>query len=253
MSLFLVIVLFSARSLSAPDTGSAFAGFELVQFHKDRGEIIVDLCQNGVKLYTRLSDTVTLSTAPGWRVVTYSNRTKKIYTTDLKKFQGEDRVIFTLSGVPQFNIIPVTSAGTGTVAGLPVRNWKSFPNFHQSQMKAYYARAMPGNNPCEIDYSISTQLALKPQLSELMTRYYQFPKVPGIPIQLMYDSIDRHRVTLFTTHKCRPKTFTSNDFKPPASFQAVKSLAEVQADITDQNEAESLIQTFDLRRLGTHH
>jgi hypothetical protein len=207
----------------------------------------LDLCPQGIKVFIRKSELVTICTPPDWKVVAYSARTKKMFFSDLRHFRGEDRVIFQLTGNPQFNDIPINKIGPSMACELPVEKYKSTAEFAKTQTAAYQDRAVTGGFPCEITYSVSSHLALKPEIATLATRLYGFPKTDGVPIQLTYESIDTHKHTLFTTHGCHPKSFTSNDFKAPSGYLKVRSLAEVQADLKDPEGAESLIHSFDIK------
>jgi hypothetical protein len=115
-------------------------------------------------------------------------------------------------------------------------------------MIEYHSKGATGDFPSKIYYSVSPTLALRPQFGTLITRLYGSPKTNGVPIELAYEGLDLHKYTLFTTQECHTRTFTSADFKIPVGFRKVESLAEVQADLTDQNEAETLINSFDVTR-----
>jgi len=244
LALILIVVLpLSALSASS----SRFSGYELRQFHKDRGEIILDVCPHGIKAVTRKSNLITICMAPDWKVVSFSPRTKKIFSTDIPHYTGEDRVVFAITGNPQFDNIPLKKAGIAKFCGLPVEQYESTHAFSASQYIAYHRRETTGAFPAQVHYSTSARLAMQPQFATFIARFFKFPKTDGVAVELLYDSIDYQKFSLLITHTCQPKTFTNDDFKLPINYTKVKTLAEVQADITDQQEAETLIESFDSR------
>ena len=250
----LVAILLVVLPLSClSGTTSELSGYELRQFHKDRGGVVLDVCPRGIKAVTTKSNLVTICTPPDYRVVSYSPRTKKIFSTDIQHFTGEDRVLFVMTGTPQFDNIPIEKVANRTICGLPVERFDSPHSFGESQMALYHHNGATGSFPYLIHYSVSSKLAMQPRFAAFVSQYYRFPKSNGVAVELLYDSIGYEKCTELTTHTCRPKNFTRDDFTPPTNYTKVKTLAEVQADITDQKEAETLIDSFDVRKPLKRH
>jgi hypothetical protein len=248
-SIALLVILLAVLPLSCLSStpGHQFAGYELLQFHKDRGEVVLDVCPYGIKATTKKSNLITICTPPYAKVVCYSPRTHTIFSIDLQHFTGEDRVVFAATGNPQFDTIPIKQAGVGTIRGLPVEEFESPHSFAESQMAAWHQRAATGSFPSQVHYSVSSKLTMQPQFGLFMSRFYRFPETKSVAVELLYDSLEYKKVTELTTLSCHPKTFTSDDFKQPTDYKKVKTLAEVQADMTDQKEAETLINSFDTK------
>jgi hypothetical protein len=243
--ILILIVVLPLSALSA--SPNQFSGYELRQFHKDRGEIILDVCPHGIKAVTKKSNLITICMAPDWKVVSFSPRTKKIFSTDISHYSGEDRVVFAISGNPQFDSFPFKKAGVANICGLPVEQYESTHEFSASQFISYHHHEATGDFPAEVHYSTSSKLAMQPQFTTFIARFYKFPKTDGLAVELLYDSIAYRKCSLLITHTCQSKTFTNDDFKQPTDYKKVKTLAEVQADITNQQEAETLIESFDTR------
>jgi len=219
-------------------------GWEIEQFHRDRGGIVLDVSPEGLRIYVKKSGLVLVCRAPDWKIVLFSARTKKIFTTDIAHFRGEDRVVFAATGNPQFNDIPTQKESSAIVEGIPVDIYKSTPEFSTSQWTAYRNRAATGRFPLNVTYDVSAKLAIKPQFATVAVRLYGTPAATGIPIRLVYNGMDYEKHTLLTTSSCHAKNLTANDFKIPTGYEKVNSLVQVQADLTAEEDASKLIDSF---------
>jgi hypothetical protein len=246
--IFLVVIPCVVSSIpswsSTPQSKAKTNGWEIQQFHRDRGSIILDVSPEGLRILIKKSGLVLSYNAPDWKIVLFSARTKKIFTTDIEHFRGEDRVVFAATGNPQFNEIPTNKEASTNIANVPVDIYKSTPDFGKSQWKAYRNKEATGRFPLDVTYDVSPKLAIKPQFATVTTRLYGTPSASGIPIQLVYNGMDYEKHTLLTTSSCRLKNLTKDDFKIPSGYEKVNSLVEVQADLTAQEDASELIESF---------
>lgn len=227
-SLSLFIIAFSVSlcgSLSAGLTSPALAddkGWVLTQRSANFGDQYVYISPNGLKLVSPKQGVNIVTSAPEWNVALYNDKTRMYYSTSFAKWmQDLDRK---LAGRGQdMSQRKWTKAGSHNVAGLQATQY--VVEGGTSQMAAKHSAGIR-----HADCWISDDIAVPPQISQMLAKVYGLPDTRTFPLKVSTVSTSGTLTNMLDTYRTQVCPIPSHYFGLPQGYRRADSEAEVMVD-----------------------
>lgn len=235
----LVHLLFStcfalSTALCANAVSAAEKGVFLYQTSGLLGDLDVFISPIGVKIIAAKTGTVTVSTPPEWKTVTYNPKTKNSYAAPLKSFSGYlPRETFQTTGLP-WSQLPLVQSKTDQVAGMTAEAYVTPESFTNKQLKDQ-------NNECADSAFISSAkfvatkgISAPSQAFALLSQFHSLPNRGALPLKFQYKDLRGNLNTMLVTSQCKPVEVSKEDFEIPADLKTTNNIFAVHETKTIQ-------------------
>jgi hypothetical protein len=221
---YLGCLLFLSMLLTACSPAWAEQGLLLNQETKVFGEMEALISPIGVRVVNERLKTVTVSSAPDWKIVSYNPKTKLCFIVDdIKHFRSA--LIFSNDMFSGFNLetVPMRRNGSSTDSGLPTARYESTPPYAASQMASHLANEITGSAALIVDYDSFEQTKMPRSACDILAHIYGVPRTPGVPASLWYESCDKNKHKYLVTVSVKVVSCSKKDFDYPKDYRRVQS------------------------------
>jgi hypothetical protein len=216
-----------ALSISAKDAHKTDRGWTLTQESKLAGANSILLSKSGFKLEAPKAHYTILMRPPAWNVIFYSDKSRAMYETDARHWQGDVALTASLITTGRFSAMVPDKSKKETFMDLSASHIflkdpsgkPQSPDGASNEIRdtAYSA-----------DYWVTQTFSTPPAVAQVMTKLYRLPLVDnGIPLKLSFLNEHGHKKTEVDTRSCTETQIDASAFAPPKNYQRVKSEKEV--------------------------
>ncbi|HEY9719420.1 MAG TPA: hypothetical protein V6C69_18220 [Trichormus sp.] len=198
-------------------------GFKLTQTSKSLGTQDVYVSPLGIKVINQRMGRGMVCCPPDWKVINWSTRTNTYAVEDYKKWKP-----YLTMGEQVFNgydirDVSFASPIAGTVAKYPATTYKSTDTFSKQMLYKRDHRLIPGGAPLVVTMDCADEPPLPSQIGEIMERQYQSPHLKGIPLRMVFLTLNRETSVELDTSSLTPVQLTKADYVFPKNLRQVQS------------------------------
>lgn len=231
LQIFLPTVLatsFAACIRAEASANTQDKGIYLYQTSGILGDLDVTISPIGIKIVAAKTGTVTISSPPEWKIVTYNPRTKSSFTSSIKTFSGYlPPETFRVTGLP-WSKLPMVRTKSEQIAGLPADSYVTPQSFTDKQLKDQ-------NNDCadsafikSAKFITAKNITAPAHASALLSQFHCVPNKGSLPLKFQYIDLRGNLNTMLVTSQCKPVTVSKSDFEIPSDLKPAASIYAVQ-------------------------
>ncbi len=198
------------------------------------GDLDVTISPLGVKIIDAKTGTVTISSPPDWKIVTFNPRSKTSFTSSLKTFTGYlPPETFQTTGLP-WSKLPLIQAKSEQVVGMQADSYVTPKSFTDKQMKDQ-------NNDCadsafirSAKFITAKNIQAPNQALALLNQFHCLPNKGSLPLKFQYIDLRGNLNTMLITSQCKQVNVTKSDFEIPSDLKPVASIYAVHTSTTNK-------------------
>lgn len=225
-------VSLAASARAEANASTTDKGIYLYQTSGILGDLDVTISTLGIKIIDAKTGTVTVSSPPEWKTVTYNPRSKTIFTTSLKSFGGYlPPETFSTTGLP-WSKLPLVQAKTEQIAGLPADSYVTPQSFTDKQLKDQ-------NNDCadsafikSAKFITAKNISAPLQAATILSQFHCVPNKGSLPLKFQYIDLRGNLNTMLITSQCKEVNVSKSDFEIPSDLKPVQSIYSVRANLS---------------------
>lgn len=223
-SVSLLIIALTVTLCGSLCAGPAMAdekGWVLTQRSANFGDQYVYISPTGLKLVSPKQGVNIVTSAPEWNVALFNDKTRMYYSTSFAKWMQElDRK---LAGRGQdMSLRKWTKGGSHTVAGLQATQYVMEGGTAQMAKHAAGIR--------HADCWISNDIAVPPQISQMLAKVYGLPDTRTFPLKVSAVTTSGALTSMLDTYRTQNCPIPVNYFGLPQGYRRADSEAEVMVD-----------------------
>lgn len=251
-------VTFSALAHPCKASGAQNeSGWTLSQMSRLRGNARVKFDSNHVKIENPKTGLVTIATGPPWKMISYNNSQKLIFETDFSNaaialndgFTGDAEFEVIENARLEKLVIPQPPIAGQKTRAYFMRNAKAFLSKGARGAAAYREQFSPVPSidavaMSSIDYWVSTDINVLPQVSRFMCAMYRVPYQSGVPLRLKAKDANGRPILELDTFSCVAGKIPLSEFAIPKGYKKVLSFRDMQFDQGTQSQVLEMMQGF---------
>jgi len=223
-----------STALCANATSASEKGVYLYQTSGLLGDLDVTVSGLGVKIIAAKTGTVTVSTPPEWKTVTYNPKTKNSFSAPLKTFSGYlPRETFQTTGLP-WSQLPLVQSKVDQVAGVAAEAYVTPESFTKKQIKDQTNECADSAFISSAKFVTAKGLSAPPQAYAVLNQFHCLPNKGALPLKFQYKDLRGNLNTMLVTSQCKPVDVTTSDFEIPQDLKATNSIFAVHETNTLQ-------------------
>ncbi len=197
-------------------------GWVLTQRSANFGDQYVYISPTGLKLVSPKQGVNIVTSAPDWNVALYNDKTRMYYSTSFAKWmQDLDRK---LAGRGQdMSQRKWTKSGSHNIAGLQATQY--VVEGGTAQMAAKHSAGIR-----HADCWISDDIAVPPQISQMLAKVYGLPDTRTFPLKVSTVSTSGTLTNMLDTYRTQVCPIPAHYFGLPQGYRRADSEAEVMVD-----------------------
>lgn len=203
----------------------AFAGdrgWVLTQRSTNFGDAYIYISASGLKMVSPKLGCTVVTSAPGWSVSFYNDKTRQFYSTTFEKWTAELNQKFASRG-QSLAERPWARGTVGGVAGLKATQY----TIRNASMSAKAGGRRQSVNAA--DCYVADEIQVPSQVSAMISRAYGLPNTRSFPLRITLYTNNSPQ-TVLDTYRSQTCDIPPTYFGVPAGYARVNSEAEVMMD-----------------------
>ncbi len=209
------------------DSHSLQHGWILNQSSKIFGDQTIYISPTAMKLTTKKTSVMIISSAPDFDVQLFNTRSKKLYICKAQDFVNSfSATIATASGVV-YSSIPVKLKNRTVLNGLKICNYETPEWLAKKATDGWKSGLSDRGAVTHATYIVCEEFP--PAFGKTIARFYGLPE-KGLPLEFKCQNIARETQQILRTTSSRATDISPAEFQVPTGYTRVKAVVEVTAD-----------------------
>jgi hypothetical protein len=244
----IALILAAAQAAAGAEPGQ-LPGWKIQQWTPLFGDYTLYVTPTAVKAVSVRWHEATITQAPAWDIVTYSDASKRYFRSPAKAWVGQTAV---KTSMVFFGVDAARSnwkqVGSAKILSLDVQIYRL------TRLAGPFERDKPDNprhpDPeilkrySRLPYYVTDDLKLPAAACDFITKLYGIPPLHKFPVRFKLPA-DQDRLSSMTyevdTISCQPAVFSAKTFTVPSGYTLARSSMDVRMDPTKQEELKNLL------------
>ncbi|MBU6452293.1 MAG: hypothetical protein KGS72_10970 [Cyanobacteria bacterium REEB67] len=206
---------------------SSIDGYRLWQNTELWGDSIVSIAPEALRVENPKTGVNMLISKPYKTIYLYNTQTKSICQSPFKIFRCPLAKTFELFTSFHVDEVPMMPDGDQKILNLPAKKYKSSKAFSARQFRLRETDHIPNSNAQTLESANTDYFKLAPVLEQALSRFYNLPVSPGLPLWARIENLNKeHTITLTTLKEVKLK-LDSATFAVPIGYKTMKNGAEI--------------------------